>query len=158
VRDFVATGDIVRERVDLDELVENILRLETDAARARGVALRRVGSRLAIQANVDRVGVEQALANLVLNAIEAAPASEGEVRVSLLQMGELALLTVDDNGPGVDPEIADRLFEPFETTKLRGMGLGLPLAKEIATRHGGSLTWRPASPRGARFALELPIA
>jgi two-component system sensor kinase FixL len=67
------------------------------------------------------------------------------------------VIAVEDDGPGVAPEIVDRLFEPFETTKPRGMGLGLPLAKEFAVRHGGSLEWRPVSPRGARFELKLPL-
>jgi two-component system, LuxR family, sensor kinase FixL len=159
LRDFVATGDMTRELVDIDELVETILRLEDDAARGRGVALKRIGLRsLALRANVDRVGVEQAFANLVLNAIEAAPASGGRVVVSLSARDHFAMLVVEDNGPGVDPEIADRMFEPFETTKPRGMGLGLPFAKEIAARHGGRLRWLPVVPSGARFELELPLA
>jgi two-component system sensor kinase FixL len=109
-------------------------------------------------ARVDRVGVEQAIANLVLNAIEAVPPGRGEVAVALRRRGDRAAIAVEDNGPGVSPEIAARLFEPFETTKPRGMGLGLPLAKEIATRHGGALTWTPLGQGGTRFELELPVA
>jgi two-component system sensor kinase FixL len=159
LRDFVATGDMTLELVDIDEVVETILRLEDDAARGRGVTLKRVGAQpISLRANLDRVGVEQAFANLVLNAIEAAPSSGGRVAVSLSARDRFAVLAVEDNGPGVDPEIADRLFEPFETTKPRGMGLGLPLAKEIAARHGGRLRWLPGFPAGARFELELPLA
>lgn len=159
LRDFVAKGDLAREAVDLDELVETILRLQADAARERGVQLKRVGAESRpLFASVDPVGVEQALANLVLNAIEAAPAQGGLVTLSLVARTDQAVLTVEDNGPGVAAEIAERLFEPFETTKPRGMGLGLPLAKEIATRHGGKLTWRPLPTRGTRFELELPLA
>ncbi len=159
LRDFVATGDMTRELVDIDDLVETILRLEEDAARGRGVTLKRVGPRsVPLRANVDRVGVEQAFTNLVLNAIEAAPASDGRVAVSLGERDRFAVLAVEDNGSGVDPEIADRLFEPFETTKPRGMGLGLPFAKEIAARHGGRLRWLPVVPSGARFELEVPLA
>ena len=66
------------------------------------------------------------------------------------------MIGVEDNGPGVAPEIAERLFEPFETTKPRGMGLGLPLAKEIATRHGGALTL--ATALAARNALRTGAA
>jgi two-component system sensor kinase FixL len=159
LRDFVAKGDLAREAVDLDELVETILRLQADAARERGVQLKRVGAESRpLFASVDPVGVEQALANLVLNAIEAAPAQGGLVTLSLVARTDQAVLTVEDNGPGVAAEIAERLFEPFETTKPRGMGLGLPLAKEIAARHGGRLRWLPIVPAGARFELELPLA
>lgn len=159
LRDFVAKGELTREQVDLDELVETIVKLQGDAARERGVRLRRTGAEnWPLLASVDRVGVEQALANLVLNAIEAAPAHGGLVSVDLQGREDRAVLAVEDNGPGVAPEIADRLFEAFETTKPRGMGLGLPLAKEIAIRHGGESTWRRTPTGGTRFELELPLA
>ena len=159
LRDFVAKGQVEREMVDLDELAGIILRLQIDAARERGVALRLVGSEVRpLRARIDRVGVEQALANLVLNAIEAVSAGTGQVVVVVARRGGMATLVVEDNGPGVAAEIAERLFEPFETTKPRGMGLGLPLAREIAAQHGGRLSWRPVSPHGAAFELELPLA
>jgi two-component system sensor kinase FixL len=159
LRDFVAKGATPMDLLDLNELVEIILRLQADAARERGVALYRPpGEVRPLMVRADRIGIEQAIANLVLNAIEAAPAKNGEVVLSLTSRDGKAAVEVDDNGQGVAPEIAERLFEPFETTKPRGMGLGLPLAKEIALRHGGALTWRPLAPHGTRFALELPLA
>jgi two-component system sensor kinase FixL len=160
LRDFVAHGVTPLELVDLDELIETILRLQNDAARERGVALSRAPGDDAgpLRVNADRVGVEQAVANLVLNAIEASPARGGRVVVSLTRRLDRVAIGVDDNGAGVAPEIAEHLFEPFETTKPRGMGLGLPLAKEIAVRHGGALSWQALSPRGTRFELELPLA
>ena len=159
MRDFVANNATATEVVDLNDLVESILRLQNDVARERGVTLdRAAGEAGTVNVRADRIGLEQAFANLVLNAIEAAPAKNGEVVVSLTKRDGRAVIGVEDNGPGVADEIAERLFEPFETTKPRGMGLGLPLAKEIATRHGGALSWRPRSPHGTRFELELPLA
>ena len=159
LRDFVAKGEVAREMVDLEELAGAILRMQTDAARERGVTLRLAATDgRPLRARVDRVGVEQALANLALNAIEAVPARTGIVVIALAQRGGMATLSVQDNGPGVAAEIAERLFEPFETTKPRGMGLGLPLAKEFAAQHGGRLSWRPVAPHGALFELELPLA
>ena len=159
LRDFVAKGAVTLEETDLDALVETILRLTTDAAVARDVRLRRAGpDHGPLWASTDRVGIEQAVANLVVNAIEAAPKGRGEVRVGLERRGDKAVVIVEDNGAGVAAEIAERLFEPFETTKPRGMGLGLPLAKEIAARHRGRLSWAPVAPHGARFELELPLA
>ena len=159
LRDFVAKGEVARELVDLGELAAVILRLQSDAARERDVSLRlAITEDRPLRARVDRVGVEQALANLALNAIEAVSAHSGHVVIAVARRGGMAALSVEDNGPGVAAEIAERLFEPFETTKPRGMGLGLPLAKEIAAQHGGRLTWRPVAPRGAVFELELPLA
>ena len=113
------------------------------------MTLRRVGPRLdRCRRNVDRVGVEQAFANLVLNAIEAAPASGGEVAVSLSDARRWRCSRSKTTAPASIREIADRLFEPFETTKPRGMGLGLPLAKEIAARHGGASALAPVVAAG----------
>jgi signal transduction histidine kinase len=64
---------------------------------------------------------------------------------------------VEDNGPGIAPEIADSLLEPFETTKPRGMGLGLPLSKQIIESHGGTLRWLSLQPHGTRFIVEFNV-
>ena len=67
-------------------------------------------------------------------------------------------IAVCDNGSGVAPEILDRMFDPFRTTKPNGTGLGLPMSRTIAEAHGGSLRHQPAAPRGACFILTLPAA
>ena len=159
LRDFVATGVMARERVDLEAVVEDVLRWQADAARDGGVRLRRAGPPgRPLHVIADKVGVEQAISNLVRNAIEAvAEAGGGSVAVGLEMRDGRAVVAVEDDGPGVAAEIVGRLFEPFETTKARGMGLGLPLAREVASRQGGRLAWTPLAPHGARFALELPL-
>ena len=68
---------------------------------------------------------------------------------------EIGLDVVDD-GPGVDPEIADRLFDAFESTKASGMGMGLSLARQIMQKHGGRLEWSANEPSGARFSMRFP--
>lgn len=64
---------------------------------------------------------------------------------------------MEDDGAGVAPDIADKLFEVFETTKSKGMGLGLPLTRQIVERHSGRLDWSPREPQGVCFTIELPI-
>jgi signal transduction histidine kinase len=157
LRDFVAKGDVAREPLDLDEIVGRVVAMQADTARDRGVALQYESAGRA-PARGDRVALEQAIGNLVVNAIEAAPEGVGRVQVTLERRGANACVRVEDNGPGVALEIADRLFDPFETTKPRGMGLGLPLAREVALRHGGGLSFVPATPHGACFLLETPLA
>ena len=157
LRDFVAKGDVAREPLDLDEIVARVVALQADAARERGVSLiyETAG---AAPSRGDRVALEQAIGNLVINAIEAVPEGTGRVRVKLERRDDRICVSVEDNGPGVALEIADRLFDPFETTKPRGMGLGLPLAREVAARHGGGLAYAPVAPHGACFTLETPLA
>jgi two-component system sensor kinase FixL len=112
-----------------------------------------------VNASVDRIAIEQALNNLVVNAIESATRSDetrGLVRITLAREPATMRIEVEDDGPGVSEEIASHLFEAFETTKPRGMGLGLTLAQQIVAKHGGRLSWRARAPRGAVFVIELP--
>jgi len=104
--------------------------------------------------------IRQLLLNLLLNAEEAVLGEhERRVRIAVERAGDHVLARVEDNGPGVPAEAAERIFEPFYTTRTSGrvLGLGLTVAQAIALAHGGQLTLEP-SPRGARFLLQLPAA
>jgi signal transduction histidine kinase len=93
----------------------------------------------------DGQAVVSAIINLVLNAIEATgPAGQVELLTSVFPgpSGDVAQWTIRDSGPGPKAEIADKMFEPFATTKHEGVGLGLATSRQIARRHGGDLTWR----------------
>jgi two-component system, LuxR family, sensor kinase FixL len=160
IRDFVSSGKLELEPTDIGQIAQKIGSLNQDEARARGVALAVEASSALPPVIADRIAIEQALNNLVINAIDAASergGARGRVVVTISRDGEKAILTVDDNGTGVAPEIADHLFEVFETTKPKGMGLGLSLTQEIARRHAGRVGWRPMRPQGTSFFIELPI-
>jgi signal transduction histidine kinase len=103
----------------------------------------------------DAAQLRQVLLNLVDNAIQAAGPT-GLVRVSGRVDGHEIELAVEDSGPGVDPQIQRRLFEPLVSSKARGIGLGLSLVKRIVARHGGSVTYAPRPGHGARFLVRLP--
>lgn len=98
------------------------------------------------------------LVNLLVNAAQAATASASpRVRVSTATEAGHAVISVEDNGPGVAPEVRPRLFEPFFTTKGEdGTGLGLPMVYACAERHNGSISLETAPGKGARFTLWLP--
>ncbi len=100
----------------------------------------------------------QALVNLVLNARDASPAGKS-VRISASREGGEAVIDVDDEGPGVPPELVERVFEPFFTTKVsgEGTGLGLSLVAAIVEGHGGSITVTRAPRGGARFRVRIPL-
>jgi two-component system sensor kinase FixL len=68
---------------------------------------------------------------------------------------DLPTMEVEDNGPGVSSDIADRLFEPFVTSKPKGMGLGVAISKRIIDAHGGKLWHEPIEPQGSRFIVVL---
>jgi C4-dicarboxylate-specific signal transduction histidine kinase len=110
----------------------------------------------------DRVRLQQVILNLVMNAIEAmsmTPSVSRDLRVRSHGDGPGTVrIVVEDSGPGVSPETMDRVFEAFFTTKLTGMGMGLPICRSIINAHGGRLWVSPKSPRGAVFQFTLPAA
>ncbi|RUL85369.1 sensor histidine kinase [Tautonia sociabilis] len=104
----------------------------------------------------DEAGLRAAALNLALNAIEAAGPG-GKVRLEAGREGDEAVLEVGDTGPGPPPELAGTLFEPFVSGKPEGVGLGLALAHQVASRHGGSLSWGRERDE-TRFRLAIPLA
>jgi signal transduction histidine kinase len=82
-------------------------------------------------------------------AITAAPCGDGMPRVSL---------AIADDGPGVPPELRERIFQLFMTTKSTGTGVGLAVVRKIVERHGGTITLADNTPRGTRIVIELPAA
>ncbi len=103
---------------------------------------------------VDKHKVKQALGNLLDNAIDASPRG-GSVYVRTKLTDVAVRIAVQDEGAGIPTEFRERLFTPFCTTKPKGIGLGLPLAKELVEAHGGTVECRPAEP-GTVFTIILP--
>jgi signal transduction histidine kinase len=103
----------------------------------------------------DRRLLERGIVNLLENALQAV-GERGWIRVGLRSDGGRVVIEVRDSGPGVDPEIRDRIFEPFFSTKTSGSGLGLALVKKIAEDHGGGVALESGGPGGTRAVLWLP--
>jgi two-component system, LuxR family, sensor kinase FixL len=107
----------------------------------------------------DRLQIEQVLLNLVRNGIEAASEIVNRyptVWIRLGNSGEGIQIDVEDNGPGIPPDIAEHLFEPFASGKPKGMGLGLLLSRQIVEFHGGTLWHDRTFTTGTRFTFQLP--
>ncbi len=108
------------------------------------------------QVVVARAAVVQALVNVIANAAQAAPRG-GKVRLALSAAGGRVLATVADGGPGMAPEVLARAFEPFFTTKSgKGIGLGLPIARGIIERHGGTISLHSEEGQGTTVIVSLP--
>src|ERR1051325_8260776 len=105
----------------------------------------------------DRLLLSRALHNLLVNAIEASPAG-GVVELASGRDGGEAWIEVRDRGPGLDPELAARVFEPYVSNKNRGSGLGLSLVRDIAVQHRGSVTLVNREGGGALARLVVPLA
>ncbi|HTP40603.1 MAG TPA: ATP-binding protein [Steroidobacteraceae bacterium] len=162
LRELVRGGEEARENTPVARLVEELRLLTLADARMHGVSIRFDLHADAPEVFVHPTQIMQALLNLIRNALEstagdAAGRREVLVRSRRNDAGDCEI-EVCDNGPGVAPEILDRMFDPFLTTKQKGTGLGLPMSRTIAEAHGGSLRHEPVEPRGARFILTLPAA
>lgn len=142
--------------VALDAAIDGVRLLIGDRFRAKGVTLDLPsGPEARLTVIAGRVRLEQVLVNLLQNALDAvAERPDARVDVTVGRKGRDVVLTVADNGPGIDPGIADDLFTPFATSKTDGLGLGLGIARDIMTEFGGTLDLVPA-PRGAVFRMIL---
>ena len=150
LREFVARGESERRIESLPKLIEDASTLALVGAREHGIA---VSFRLDPAADLvlaDRIQIQQVLVNLMRNAIEVM-SEGGAVRRLDIATGagpeDLVEVTVADTGAGLAPEVARQLFQPFVTTKRKGMGLGLSICRTIVEAHGGKI-WVDSPPAG----------
>jgi PAS domain S-box-containing protein len=109
------------------------------------------------EVTVDPRQIHDALRNLIQNALDAMPQG-GTLKLGATLAGSSVRVYVEDTGPGVSPEVSERLFEPLVTTKPLGLGLGLSTARYLVETQGGELLHTGRPPPGARFELRLPVA
>ncbi len=152
--DMIRDRPLNREQVALPEVI-------ADAGRAvqlpPGVTLGFLGVESLPPVSGDAGQLRQVVLNLLENAVHAC-GEAGQVTLTGSTADGWVELAVEDTGPGVDPAIKKRLFEPLVTTKTKGIGLGLALVKRIVERHQGSITHQQAASGGARFVVRLPRA
>jgi len=112
------------------------------------------------EALIDAQMLRRVLFNLVRNAAQALQGKAthaGRVRVRLVQAGDFWNLDVEDNGPGIPPELRETVFDPYVTTKDDGTGLGLSIVKKIVIEHGGTIRAEQSELGGARLRVRLPV-
>src|SRR5262249_52271113 len=150
-RTFVDINDAIRE-------VLTLLRIELEEHEVLTKAALKEGLPGVM---ADRVQLQQVIFNLVTNAIEAmsstAPGSRIlRLRSEAIETGE-CIVAIEDSGPGIEPEILKRIFEPFFTSKSKGMGMGLSVCRSIVEAEGGRWWVVGNTPRGAVFHFSLPV-
>jgi C4-dicarboxylate-specific signal transduction histidine kinase len=159
VRALARREPLRKTTLDVKDAVEDALKLARPEASEHNVKLRAEIAPDLPNVIGDRVAIQQLLLILIINAIEAiddAGRQERLVVTSASRQGGLVELAVSDTGPGIPDGGADRLFQPFITTKEQGLGLGLPMAKLIAEAHGGTLNLDSGNLGGARFRFVVP--
>jgi PAS domain S-box-containing protein len=137
-----------RERLDLNETIQDVLALVGDEAKKKCVIIRTQFAGGLLPVSADRVQLQQVILNLVMNAIEAMNSVGDRARQLVITTRKIhrdeVQVTVEDSGTGIDPQTIDKIFDSFYTTKPGGMGMGLSICRSIVQNHGGRL-WATAN-------------
>jgi len=158
IRGLLMKASPNRTELDINRIIQDVnILLRNEFTRNR------VSLRIELESDLphvpgDPVQLQQVLINLVMNAIEAASSTTNgrpEILIRSARNRDGVLVQVQDSGPGVEPALVDRIFEPFLTTKPKGIGMGLSISYSIIESHGGQLSLESAS-HGALFQFTLP--
>jgi len=154
---FSRSRRLALREFSLTEVVQKLVRLMGEETSVRGIALsvKLEQDPLMVPMDVDKL--QQALINLIKNAMESI-AGAGSIDIVVEQQaGERAVIRISDTGSGLAPEEVAKIFDPDYTTKEKGLGLGLPIAHEIIRGHGGTIRVQSVVGRGTTFEITLPI-
>lgn len=159
LREFIEKRETSRSLENLNKVVEEAIALGT-----AGAVYLDTRVEVDLDANlplvmVNKVQIQQVLVNLCRNAFEAMKTARRRVLTiaTRLETPESVMITVADTGPGIDPDVMKRLFQPFTTTKSEGMGIGLKICQSIVEAHGGEIWLTPNEDEGVTFRVRLPI-
>jgi signal transduction histidine kinase len=146
---------VLQEEVDMERLIDRAYSAFGEEARRRSIDYRRsVEAKPVIESDGDRV--LQVISNLLANAFRWTP-DGGRVELGLAQTDGTIRVAVDDTGPGISPDERERIFRPFWSRDGHGTGLGLVIARELASALGGRIELETEPGRGSRFELVLPL-
>ncbi|MBC7907370.1 MAG: MASE1 domain-containing protein [Rhodospirillaceae bacterium] len=157
LREFIGTGRAAREPASVAALVNDAMGLTAPECARRGIRLVTQVDKLLPAVHVDRVQLQQVLVNLIRNGMDAM-GQGGEIAVAAWAKSGQMEFQVADTGPGLSDEVAVHLFEPFNTSKATGMGLGLAISRSFVEAHGGKLWLDRTGPGGAAFRFTLPLS
>ena len=158
MREFAARGETERSVQDINAVVEEICGLAM-----LGTAADEIDLELNLAAGlppvlIDHVRIQQVVLNLVRNSIDALGGHRsGTITVATEPGGDMVEVAVSDDGPGLAPEVRERAFEPFFSTKPDGIGIGLSICRTIVEAHGGTIAVETGTDRGTEFRFSVPV-
>jgi C4-dicarboxylate-specific signal transduction histidine kinase len=160
VRAMVKQETQKKEPTDINDLINGVLDFLRAEFLRQDVTVRSVLAERLPSVWIDHVQLQQVVLNLIINAVDAMNAvpdrdSVLRIKTEANDAGDV-LISIEDNGTGIDPANIGRMFEPFFTTKPQGMGMGLSICRSIVEAHGGTLTATPAADHGSVFKITLP--
>jgi signal transduction histidine kinase len=141
---------------DINALVREIVVFLQADFRGQGVELRVESESLLPSAEIDESQLKQALMNILVNARQVMKGGGAIVLTTRAGSGGDVVIDIEDEGPGIPPEMVEKIFEPFYSNRGGGTGLGLPIAKQIVENHGGRIEVEPRAEKGTLFRVHLP--
>ena len=161
VREFICVDDGHKEPMDIDQAIKRSLELIKPEVKHRNLKIEYHPGSMGSKIMANSIQIEQVLLNLLMNSIEALNNTTNTMGKIILQTQLLPDKTVEttisDNGPGIDSDIADKIFEAFKTSKSSGLGMGLAICRSIIEAHGGKLWVDLQQRNGALFGFNLPV-
>ena len=161
IRALFKKEEPVKDWVNVNETIQELVEFLRHEASSRQISIRTQLIPTLPSVNVDRVQLQQVVLNLVMNAMDALDDAVGKKREIVIRSttsgGNEILVSVEDCGPGLNPDTIDKIFDPFFTTKPQGIGVGLSISRSIIESHEGRLWSSPNPNGGAIFQFTLPI-
>ena len=158
LREFTGRGDTERSVEDINAVVGEICELATLGTATDGIYLELNLTADLPPVLIDHVQIQQVVLNLVRNSIDALSDCETRtITVATVPRGDMVEVVVSDNGPGLPPEVRERVFEPFVSTKPDGIGIGLSICRTIVEAHGGKIAVDTDAKCGTGFRFSVPI-
>jgi signal transduction histidine kinase len=156
ILDFARPVRLALRPVELNSVINSVLKLLQVQIAMNKITVRFDHGDSNPTAMLDEACIRAALLNLLLNAVEAMPVG-GTLRVTTTTAGEMLSLVISDTGSGMSEERVKKIFEPFNSDKTGGLGLGMPYAKKIIEEHGGNITVDSKLGEGTRVSISLPV-
>ena len=157
LREFTRKGEAKRSAEDINAVVEEICELATLGMANNGIAVEMDLATDLPPVLIDSVQIQQVVLNLVRNSIDALiDCDAGVIAISTARRDDMVEVTVRDNGPGLPPEVRERLFEPFVSTKPNGIGIGLSICRTIVEAQGGEIKVDTRAEPGTAFLFTVP--
>jgi PAS domain S-box-containing protein len=154
--DFTRPVELKLSELDLREIVEDVVALSAPEAERHGVNIDKQVDSEPLMVRVDADLIKQGLLNVVLNGVQAMP-NGGPLNVIADRVGQTARIVVQDRGTGIPPEIREKVFNLYFTTKKTGSGIGLAMTYRVLQLHNGALDFESAPGQGTTFRMLLPM-
>ena len=154
---YVRSPELQFEKADLNVLVGDMVDFYSPQARSHSLTVRQSLADGPLIGRVDPVALKQVLLNLFINAQQAMD-NGGELMIRTFRRGGLGVIHVSDTGKGIAPERLPAIFQPYQSSRAGGTGLGLATAKKIVQAHSGTITVHSELGKGTAFAITLPLA